>query len=198
MLSVRNLRRPGLGPVSFELPAGQCLIVRGASGSGKSLLLRALADLDPNEGQVALNGEAREAMPAPTWRRRVAYLPAEPGWWADTVGAHFTDWTRAAPLVQALGLPEDCHAWPIQRLSTGERQRLGLIRLLLGHPQVLMLDEPTSGLDPDAAAQVERVVRARLEDGTAVIWVTHDAVQAQRLGERVLTVEDGQVEEGGL
>ena len=85
MLSVTDLTRLELGPLSFSVEAGECLALRGPSGAGKSLLLRAIADLDPNEGRVSLDGESREDMPAPDWRRRVAYLAAEAGWWADTV-----------------------------------------------------------------------------------------------------------------
>ena len=197
-LSVTNLSRPGLAPVSFELPAGECLALRGPSGSGKSLLLRAIADLDPNDGQLRLDGEGRESVPAPRWRRLVGYLPAEPGWWAETVGEHYPDWSAAAPLVNALGMPEDCHSWPITRLSTGERQRLGLVRLLLMEPQVLLLDEPTSGLDDEATAAVEKLIEDRVAAGASAIWSTHDAVQAKRVAVRALVIRDGKVSEEAL
>src|SRR5688572_27341809 len=61
LLSVRDLRRLGLEPVSFDLAAGECVAVTGPSGSGKTLLLRAIADLDPNQGRVELGGQRREA-----------------------------------------------------------------------------------------------------------------------------------------
>ena len=95
MFSVRNLSRPGLEPLSFELAAGGCLGISGPSGAGKSLLLRALADLDASEGEVGLDGTRREDLPAPLWRRRVCFLPAESGWWADRVGAHLPAWGAA-------------------------------------------------------------------------------------------------------
>ena len=193
MLAVHDLRRPGLAPVSFELAAGECLALRGPSGSGKSLLLRALADLDPNQGDIELDGQARASMPAPVWRRHVCYLPAEPGWWAETVGAHFSDWRAAVPLIEALGMPPDCDDWPMARLSTGERQRLGLARLLLLEPQVLLLDEPTSGLDETATAAVESLVRARLDAGAGAIWSTHDLDQAKRVARRGLAIDAGRV-----
>jgi phosphate-transporting ATPase len=150
MLSVRALRRPGVALESFDLAAGACVAVRGPSGAGKTLLLRALADLDPNQGEVTLDGEARDAMPAPRWRRLVTYLAAEPAWWADTIGEHFADWAAAAPLIAALGLPEDCRNWSVAHASTGERQRLSLARGLAHRPRVVLLDEPTSGLDDEA------------------------------------------------
>jgi phosphate-transporting ATPase len=196
LLSVRGLARPGLQPLAFDLAEGECLAVRGPSGAGKTLLLRALADLDPNEGELRLDDCAREAMPAPRWRRLVTYLPAEPGWWAETVGAHFADWPAAEPLVEALGLPSACRDWPVLRLSTGERQRLALVRALVQRPRVLLLDEPTAGLDEETRTAVEALIAARLSEGTAALWVTHDAEQARRLARRCLTVEDGRVTEG--
>ncbi len=191
-LAIRDLSRPGLEPVSFTLAPGTCLAVSGPSGAGKSLLLRAIADLDPNSGSVRLDGADRDAMPAPHWRRRVTYVPTEPGWWADIVAEHFEDWSAAEPWVAAFGLPADCGSWPVQRLSTGERQRLGLIRALVRVPAVLLLDEPTSGLDPDAASAVESAIETyRAEHAAIIVWVTHDATQAGRVAERQLTIENG-------
>jgi phosphate-transporting ATPase len=195
MLTVARLRSALLQPVSFELADGECLAVGGPSGSGKTVLLRALADLDPNRGEVRLDGQARDAMPAPLWRRKVTYLPAEAGWWAETVGAHFTDWPAAEPTVVALGLPPECRGWPITRLSTGERQRLALARALVQRPRVLLLDEPTSGLDSEARAAVEGLIAGYLADGGAALWVTHDQDQTRRLARRRLTVEQGGVTE---
>jgi phosphate-transporting ATPase len=102
-------------------------------------------------------------MPAPTWRKRVTYLAAEPGWWSDIVQEHFTAWDDALPLVRRLGLPDDCGPWPIQRLSTGERQRLGLVRALMLRSRVLLLDEPTSALDAASAKTVESLIAERME-----------------------------------
>ena len=196
MLSVTDLTRLELGPLSFSVEAGECLALRGPSGAGKSLLLRAIADLDPNEGRVSLDGDSREDMPAPDWRRRVAYLAAEAGWWADTVAEHFQDWAAARPLVEALGLTVDCGDWPVARLSTGEKQRLALVRSLLMEPRALLLDEPTSGLDPDAIERVEALIRARQEAGVSVLWVTHDRAQARRVAGRCVEIENGQLREG--
>ena len=195
MLSIRDLRGPGVFAASIDLADGECVVVRGPSGAGKTLLLRAIADLDPNDGQVVLDGKPREAMPAPAWRRRVIYLPAEPGWWADLVAAHFSDWRAAAPLVAALGLPDTCRDWPVSRLSTGERQRLALVRAVILEPHVLLLDEPTSGLDDEATAAVERLVGEKLGRGAGALWVSHDAAQARRLARRCLEVADGVVSE---
>lgn len=195
MLCVRDLCRPGLIQASFDLAPGECVAVRGPSGAGKSMLLRAIADLDPNTGVVELEGRSRADVPAPEWRRLVTYVPAEPGWWAETVGEHFPDWADAGPLIEALGLPAGSMLWPILRLSTGERQRFALVRALLLRPRVLLLDEPTSGLDAEAVASVEQLIRSHQATGAAVLWVTHDAAQAERIAQRCLFVEHGLVQD---
>ncbi|GAB6052178.1 ATP-binding cassette domain-containing protein [Magnetospira thiophila] len=195
MLSVQALRRPGLHPVDLTLLPGQCLGVSGPSGSGKTLLLRALADLDPNDGQVMLEGRLRSEFPAPEWRRRVAYLPAEPGWWALRVRDHFTN--LSPDLLEALGLSPAIVERKILNLSTGERQRLALARLLLQEPSVLLLDEPTSGLDPDSTKRVEALLQAQLREGRSIVLVTHNAEQAGRLTDVRWRMDSGHLSEVG-
>jgi phosphate-transporting ATPase len=197
MLTVSALTRLHIS-VSFELKGGECIALQGPSGVGKTLLLRAIADLDPNEGTVRLDGILREAVSAPLWRTQVTYLAAEPGWWADTVREHFSRWDGAIPLVTRLGLSADCGSWPIQRLSTGERQRLGLARALMLQSRVLLLDEPTSALDSESTAAVESLIAERLSNGTSVVWSTHDSAQARRVGSRLFVLSGGRIEEQRL
>lgn len=188
MLVVERLSRLGLPPVSFTLAAGECLVVTGPSGAGKTVLLRAIADLDPSEGAVSLDGVDRAAIPAPQWRSQVTYLAAEPGWWADTVAEHVPNWPQAAPLAESLLLPAGIGGAPVAQLSTGERQRLALVRALVRRPRVLLLDEPTSALDAAARAAVESCLSARTGEGTALVWVTHDPAQAGRVATRRLDI----------
>jgi len=181
MLSLRKLCRPGLEPVDLDLEDGLCATLEGPSGAGKSLLLRAIADLDPTEGEVFLDDVARAAIPAPEWRRRVAYLPAVPGWWRSQAREHFADWSAASGLLARLGLDSALGERPVRLLSTGERLRLALVRLLLTEPRVLLLDEPTGPLDSDGVAAVESLLSERLAAGAAILIVTHDPAQADRL-----------------
>jgi len=198
MLTVSALTRLHIS-VSFELNDGECIALQGPSGVGKSLLLRAIADLDPNEGAIKLDKTLREAVPAPLWRKQVTYVAAEPGWWADTVKEHFIGWNDVIPLVARLGLPPDCGTWQIQRLSTGEKQRLGLARALMLQSRVLLLDEPTSALDATSTAIVEAMVAERVSSGTGVIWSTHDSAQAHRVGSRLFLMgAGGRIEEHRL
>lgn len=195
MLVVENLSRPNLSPVSFTLGAGECMAVQGPSGAGKSLLLRAIADLDPSHGRVGWAGAERNSMSAAHWRRLVGYVPAEPGWWADLTADHFLDWPAILPLVLRLGLPDAIGEAPVSRLSTGERQRLALLRALERAPKVLLLDEPTSALDAVSTAAIEDLVAERRVAGLAVLWVSHDPAQAARVASRHLRVERGGVRE---
>jgi putative ABC transport system ATP-binding protein len=195
VLQVCELRTKILKPVSFSLAAGECIAVKGPSGAGKTLLLRAIADLDPNQGLVSLEGRDRSTIPAPEWRRLVGYVPAEPGWWGETVGEHFGDWTAAAGVLTNLGFPEGAKSWPIARLSTGERLRLALVRALIIRPKVLLLDEPTAALDSASVVAVEALIATRIRVGLTVLWITHDSGQASRIARRQLVVEAGSVRE---
>ncbi len=192
-LTLGGLWRPGLEPASLRIAAGECVALSGPSGAGKTLLLRAIADLDPNAGEVRIGALARDAMAAPAWRRQVVYVAAESGWWADTVGPHFADPDAAAGIIEDLGLAREALGWPVGRLSTGERQRLALVRALALQPRVLLLDEPTSGLDPESTSRVEHRLRRALSGGAAILLVTHDRQQAERMTNRHLTMTRGRL-----
>jgi ABC-type multidrug transport system ATPase subunit len=192
MLKISDLGTDLLGPVSLSVGAGECVAVLGPSGSGKSLFLRAVADLDPNEGSVSIGGRDRDRLPAPDWRRLVGLVPAESGWWADRVGDHFNPGFDFAPLLEAVGLPGSAE-WDVGRLSTGERQRLAIVRALGEEPRALLLDEPTAALDEDATARVERLIRARCAAGIPVLMVTHDRAQAARLARRSFRMDRGRL-----
>src|SRR4030081_4006611 len=108
-LLVKDLRSAFAGPFELNLGTGACAAITGPSGSGKSLFLRMIADLDPNEGKVWLNGRERASISAPEWRKQATYVSAESGWWADTVIEHFVLYKRSkvAALAASLGLRVD-------------------------------------------------------------------------------------------
>ncbi|TCS63575.1 ABC transporter ATP-binding protein [Varunaivibrio sulfuroxidans] len=191
MLRAHLITHLGYGPFDLDVSPGERVVLMGPSGIGKSLLLRAIADLDPNSGEVHLDNVSRETLDAPIWRRRVGYLAAQSGWWEPTVGAHFPTDTRSAAkiLFEQLGLETSALNWDVGRLSSGERQRLALARLLVNTPDVLLLDEPTSGLDHGATLRVEAVLKAYAAAGNAIVCVTHDKAQARRFATRTLTVD---------
>lgn len=194
LFRARNLAVGGIGPLDLVLQPGECVGLTGASGSGKSRLLRALADLDPHEGGMWLAGEAAAAFSPWEWRRRVALLPAESAWWHDTVGPHF----NAAPdtvWLQRLGFEPAVMDWRIDRLSSGEKQRLALLRMLALQPRVLLLDEPTANLDRDNAERAETLIREYLDtNGAAAVWVGHDPEQLHAVTTRCFRVAN----QGGI
>ncbi|KAA3628320.1 MAG: ATP-binding cassette domain-containing protein [Proteobacteria bacterium] len=188
-LQAEGIRCHGIGPLSLSVRAGECLCISGASGSGKSLLLRSIADMEPHEGSVTWRGTAAEKLSGPQWRRRIGLLPAESEWWGSRVSDHFAD-ASAAQQLPEVGLPTAMWQARIRDLSTGERQRLALIRLLANQPQVLLLDEPTASLDPESTRRIESLIRRyQQEHGSPIIWVSHDPEQITRVASRHLRLD---------
>ena len=192
-LSLHNFQVHNLAPFGLEVSAGECTTLSGPSGCGKTLLLRAIVDLDPHSGEVSLNGHKQSDIPAPQWRSRVGFLPAESHWWGDHVGDHFDN---ADPvLLEGLGFTTAWLEREVRHLSSGERQRLSLARLLSGNPEALLLDEPTANLDKENTARVEQVISTYQERRqAAVIWVTHDLEQQRRIGNRHFNIREERLE----
>ncbi|MDH5633211.1 MAG: ABC transporter ATP-binding protein [Gammaproteobacteria bacterium] len=195
LFQIHSLSRPGLQPVTLSLAAGECLGISGPSGAGKSLLLRSLADLDPHQGSMLLDGSDSQSLSPCQWRRQVMLLPAESQWWLERMGDHFAGFTMDAGLLDSLGLTGAMLAQPVARLSTGERQRFAILRLLLHRPRVLLLDEPTASLDPARVERVEALLTGYCRDhGAAMIWVGHDPQQLQRMASQQCVMRDGVLE----
>ncbi|MBW8896958.1 MAG: ATP-binding cassette domain-containing protein [Massilia sp.] len=192
---MRELRSRFGGPFTFDVRAGECIAIQGPSGAGKSVLLRMLADLDPHDGAALLDGRPASSMPAPDWRAAVVYHAAEPAWWEHTARAHFTgaDAGFVEGTLAALGLAASVLDSDIDRLSTGERQRLALVRSLARRPRVLLLDEPTAALDPASVMRAEALLAGCLAQGMAVLIVTHGVEQARRLAHRIFHLERGKL-----
>ena len=193
-LRIEGLATGLIGPVSFDIAAGECVALMGASGAGKSLLLRAIVDLDPSTGNARVGERVRSDMPASQWRRLVALVPAVSGWWADRVSDHFPSKSGAEALIEALELADSLE-WEVSRLSTGELQRLAIARALCRKPEALLLDEPAASLDEQSTRRVEDLMRECCKTGMALLLVTHDRQQAERMAERVLRMSDGRIEE---
>ncbi len=192
MLRIDHLKTDTFSASDIVIVPGTCLAVTGPSGSGKSRFLRAVVDLDPNEGTIWLDGTERDRMPAPHWRTKIAYIPAESAWWSAKVGDHFPA-TAGNIDFAALDLPADCLSWPVSRLSTGERQRLALARALAHDPPVILLDEPTSSLDEATTGRLEAYLASLKAAGKTLILVSHDPRQVDALADQVIRFEAGKI-----
>jgi ABC-type iron transport system FetAB ATPase subunit len=187
-LSLKGFSTALLDAFDLELQPGECVALSGPSGSGKSRLLRAIADLDPHGGEAWCDGTEHSAISGPAWRRRVGLLPAESAWWDEQVGNHFS--RLDADTLALLDLPPDAVDWQVGRLSSGERQRLALLRVLSVAPEVLLLDEPTANLDKANIERVESLIADwRQTHHVAVVWITHDPAQQQRVATRALRID---------
>ena len=191
-LEIRHLKSAIIDARDVAVRPGAPVALVGRSGSGKSSLMRAIVDLDLSEGEVLLNGVSRAETSAPLWRRRVIYIPAAPGWWGERVSDHL-DGPDSRGIRAALGLEHLPADQPIDRLSTGERQRLALALGLAREPEALLLDEPTAALDETSRDQVERLLDPMIAAGLVLMMATHDPEQARRLGLQKLEITGGRI-----
>ncbi|HED34257.1 MAG TPA: ATP-binding cassette domain-containing protein [Gammaproteobacteria bacterium] len=190
MLNITNLHYLDFGPINLQIKACEIIGLSGASGAGKSRLLRALADLDEHAGEIRLDETPQQAISAHAWRKKVGLLCADTHWWFDTVAEHFCEWPERQ--LEALGFSQNIANWSIARLSSGEKQRLGLLRLLQNTPDVLLLDEPTANLDSHNTGLFETFVNDYLSASSAcAIWVSHDIEQLGRICTRRYEIKQG-------
>jgi len=207
LLDVKGLKAQGMSQVvDISVFSGQVWMVIGSSGTGKSQFLKSLADLIEHEGDVYLNGANQQTISVEQWRKQVMYFAAETAWWQDTVVAHF-DSPPDKAVLQSIGLSSDILQKNPDEWSSGEKQRLALLRGLAYQPTILLLDEMTANLDTEASIKVEQLLQNYLKTPVlnaqiggekissppqkAIIWVSHDVAQRQRMAsdERHLTFQ---------
>jgi putative ABC transport system ATP-binding protein len=196
-----------LHDVSLALQVGDRLALRGRSGAGKTLLLRALALLDPCDGELLWRGECPRAGEVPRFRSQVVYLQQrtaltegdvesmlrEPFAWATHARRSFQRDVVIA-LCESLGRSAEFLRKRQRDLSGGESLLVALMRALQLEPSILLLDEPTSALDHETAIRVERSIDRWASAGErAVVWVSHDAEQLDRVTNRCLRMEAGRI-----
>lgn len=200
MASKLHLNRVAIGAledIDLTLAPGEIVCLSGASGAGKSRLLRAIADLEPHGGEIRLGEQEQSSIPGHQWRRAVMMVPAESAWWFDTVGEHLDKPMPEA--LRSLGFSEETANWPVARLSSGEKQRLALVRALSREPLVLLLDEPTANLDDETTRRVEEWLQSLIrEHHHPVLWVAHREDQIRRVARRHFRIEGSQLVEREL
>lgn len=185
MFSVINLKTDFLKINTLDLYENEIAFIRGKSGAGKSLFLRAIADIDVNSGDVFLGEDRREKIPGNLWRKKVMLLPAQPKWWGEEVGDSLQ---CKETLLVALELPINILEQKVETISTGESKRLALLRVLEKKPRVLLLDEPTANLDASTKKNMEDYIVSYLTKFSAsAIWVSHDNLQIARVSKNINT-----------
>jgi len=200
--------------IDLKVEAGDRLALVGPTGSGKSLVLRALALLDPvDQGEIAWRGQPIADAAVPEYRSQVLYLqqrsPVIEGTVEDNLRIPFAlhprqdspfPRHRIIELLEDLGRDESFLASRTANLSGGERQIVALLRALLVAPTILLLDEPSAALDPQATSTLEELIdswHAEAPTERAFIWVSHDSEQAHRVANRTLHLRMGKLETTG-
>ena len=191
----------------LSVEAGEALLIRGATGSGKSTLGKLMAGiLKPCKGELLLHGAVANDYHLGRAGQTVGYLFQEPGrqlfcttaeeellfvsrfLGKDETAAR----SKAEALLQRFGLTH-LRERSIYRLSLGEKQRLALAAVMIQEPRLLLLDEPTSGLDQAMRDDLCGLLEAMLDSGIAVALISHDSMVARRFGRRIVMVESGVV-----
>ena len=202
-------RTPILDHVSLTVGAGETLALVGASGAGKTTILKLVNRLLlPDSGDVRVQGRDTREWDPIHLRRSVGYVIQDVGLFphltvADNIAVvpRLEQWqddrvaARVRELLELIGLPPETYAgrWP-DELSGGQRQRVGVARALAADPPVLLMDEPFGALDPITRRQLQqefRRIQARV--GKCVILVTHDMAEALALGDSIAVMDRGQL-----
>lgn len=193
-----------LDGIDARIDAGGSTAVVGASGSGKTTVLRLLNRLqDPSSGRVLLDGQPLTEIDVLALRRRVGLVPQQPVLLAGTgrdelrIARPDLPENRVAELLSWVGLPPSFADRRTSALSGGEAQRLCLARALAVEPEVLLLDEPTSALDGVTVALIAGLARDHVADGGTLVLVSHDLAVVRTLADRVLVLDQGRLVASG-
>jgi polar amino acid transport system ATP-binding protein len=231
LIRIRNLhKRFGdlhvVKGVDFDVKRGERIAIIGASGSGKSTILRCINFMEmPSEGTIELDGKVLGTEgPMDGGRAGRIYSEAELCEVRTRVGMVFQQFnlfphmtvlenvmeglvtvkrmasdaarSRATQQLAKVGLQDKLGTYP-GKLSGGQQQRVAIARALAMEPEVLLFDEPTSSLDPELVGEVLRVIHALAEEGRTMLLVTHELGFAYHFADRVVFIADGIVYETG-
>jgi ABC-type polar amino acid transport system ATPase subunit len=213
-VSLRRGPRVVLEGVSLDVSPGEVVALMGASGSGKTTMLRTIAGLEPFEGgEVTVDGVTLASGPASPVRLRALrakvgmvfqfhclfeHLTAAENVWLAPVHVKGTPSAAAGAsamdLLRQLGVAHRAQALP-RELSGGEAQRVAIARALATDPPVLLMDEPTASLDPERRAELADILKGLVQRGRTLLVATHDEEFARVAATMVVRMENGRVSE---
>jgi len=205
----RGANRPALDNVTLEIEKGDFVFLVGASGSGKSSLMRLILREDvPNSGSVFVLGENLLRIPSrrvPYFRRKLGMvfqdfrlLPNKTvaqnvAFSLEVIGQSQGLIEAAVPdVLELVGLGHKANNLP-HELSGGEQQRVALARAIVNKPAILLADEPTGNLDPSTSEDIMRLIERINAAGTTVVMATHDRNIVDRLKKRVVVLSQGKI-----
>lgn len=199
--------------VSFRVDEGQLAVLIGPSGSGKTTTMRLINRLEEaSSGRISVNGRDIQSMNLVALRRHLGYVIQQGGLFPHfTVGENVSvvprllGWPkerrrrRAEELLDLVGLEPAIYAnrYPRQ-LSGGQQQRVGVARALAADPPIILMDEPFGAVDPITRKQLQRWLQGIQQDvRKTIVFVTHDINEAFLLGDRIVLMRDGHIEQDG-
>lgn len=217
LFSVRNLSKtfpPGgfraLSRINLDLYAGECVLVAGANGSGKTILMRIIAGLlDPTEGEVLFHGlplakgmdrlrrelglifqDADAQIVGETLAEDIAFGPKNLGFSRREIDE------RVGAALRAFGL-EEKREFPPRRLSGGEKRRLAVAGILAMGCSAIIMDEPFANLDCQGVVQTLESIKRMKNEGKTLVILTHELEKALAYADRLVVLDKGEIRDQG-